>query len=1397
MKKLMILFLLIISNVYSLLSQEFIEFPSTFAAVQNSTVNWGDLDNDGDFDLIITGEKASGFISLIYRNDDSVFVDINAGLPGIKSGSVFLGDLDHDGDLDILLSGSIELGRLTKIYLNDNMSFTELGANLVGISNGESKMGDLDNDGDLDIMISGYDGLDERTSIYINNDLVFTVHSTSIENITDTHFDLGDIDKDGDIDIAITGQKDNIVEAKYYLNENFSFTEINSSIANIVGGEVEFVDLYNENIIGVFIFGFSTFGVEFYQSNYLTSENNSLVQNNLAFGISPYFADSKVVDFNSDGTYDIALSGSLGNNLDEAIFNIYNNIDGLFAEWQNIIKPLAKGSMAWGDIDNDKDLDLIITGIDKDSLDTKLYKNNLAIEFLSIPNLKDLNYFIRKDTVYFNWELDLPQFEQKPNLTYELQMGTESDPDSIKSGHFMNDGTRLIPKKGAHFISKWKWFRGDYPDGNYTWAVQAINTSYQGSDVAYSNFQLKGYLDILSISEDTKLFLGDSLVVEWDKYGQIDSVDILISFNSGNDFEVLQSSIENNGRYSTHINHQFVDENNSHMIIRLQDSEDTDNYFDSEVFSISLGAIEIESINTSTLWTLSDSYEIQWNSQGNFDSVVLSYRLSELDNWTEIDTFINNGSYIFTPDESIVDVSSNSFAIRLVDKPSGLVEFVSQAFRIQRGSLILNSHQNNTNYTMGELSQIIWTPKGFIPKVKIEYSVDNGLTWIILSEETLNDGIFSWEIPAIKTNEAQIKIYDYLDPENVVSSQNSFKILNHSALYFTEPIKLQELGSIHSIISANTSTFSTISFRYGESFDNLNDLSLIPINNKNHNIILSGLNANTNYVVEVNAMDNKSTVTSFFKFHTYTINTNEMVQYNPLQVFPDLDLPIRKTIELPTNVSSIDDLKMFIRQIGDMVYLTLSNHINYSFTIPNTILQNNLTGYEYYYTFSIDDQMMNIGSSTNPHVGQLQIADLPVLDSLNQSTTKKTLYQMVSLPFNYPGIQSIGSFLSQNGFDISSYSKIEFRSYIYENGQFIEFTDSIKSRIFSRVPSLDYQDVPAILIASRTAKNIKTINGALTMNPNLSQFKWELKANEWTIVGSPYAYSTTKNHIFEYNDLDPADYFIFKLNDSGTWEETDIIEPFEGFAIINTSDIDQTVRIPKSTSNHSKQKEHTIREGVQFVLSSENETNKISKIFVDRAYRVPNFKSPGSKIDIKIEDDFDIFGTEFNSKVTLKIINPGREQLELQTVKKGLINYVIIDSSSGTYYRENQKVAIKNKQTNLVAAIGSLDYIESQISNLKSVPEIFSLSKPYPNPFNPTVSIDFEIPNSAKISATVYNVLGKVVNRLIEYKNLNAGYHSVQWNGLNNKDQKVATGLYFIRLNINQKVFTKKVILVK
>ena len=100
------------------------------------------------------------------------------------------------------------------------------------------------------------------------------------------------------------------------------------------------------------------------------------------------------------------------------------------------------------------------------------------------------------------------------------------------------------------------------------------------------------------------------------------------------------------------------------------------------------------------------------------------------------------------------------------------------------------------------------------------------------------------------------------------------------------------------------------------------------------------------------------------------------------------------------------------------------------------------------------------------------------------------------------------------------------------------------------------------------------------------------------------------------------------------------------------------------------------------------------------------------------------------------------------------------------------------------------------ISDSDILPDSYSLSQNYPNPFNPITNIRYSLAKNTMTSVIIYNILGKQVVKLID-KEMNKGNHILQWDGKNNDGQLVGTGLYYYRLETNDYVKTRKMVLLK
>ena len=101
--------------------------------------------------------------------------------------------------------------------------------------------------------------------------------------------------------------------------------------------------------------------------------------------------------------------------------------------------------------------------------------------------------------------------------------------------------------------------------------------------------------------------------------------------------------------------------------------------------------------------------------------------------------------------------------------------------------------------------------------------------------------------------------------------------------------------------------------------------------------------------------------------------------------------------------------------------------------------------------------------------------------------------------------------------------------------------------------------------------------------------------------------------------------------------------------------------------------------------------------------------------------------------------------------------------------------------------------------NVKLAPDFDSSNTElvnYPNPGNPSTVINFHLPESKHVNLAIYNLMGQRVRILID-ENRQAGSHAIVWNGKNDQGTDVSSGIYLYSLNVDGKVFTNKLTLIR
>lgn len=535
----------------------------SLTAVYHSSVAWGDYDNDGDLDILITGETESARVSKIYQNNgDNTFIEqAGISLTGVSYGSTAWGDYDNDGDLDIFLAGFNGSSRVSKIYKNngENTFAEQNGISLIGVSHGSAEWGDYDNDGDLDILICGSTGSSCVSKIYKNNgDNTFAEQSgISLTGVSDGSAAWGDYDDDGDLDVLLTGYPFGQYISKIYKNNgNNTFTEQTSiSLTGVSYSSVAWGDYDNDGDLDLLFIGNTWNPSSRVSKIYKNNGDNTFTEQS---GITLTGVSNGSIawgDYDNDGYLDILLTGETE---DLKISKIYkNNGDNTFTEKSSIaLTEVSRGSVAWGDYDNDGDLDILLTGEERAENVSKIYKNNTTTANTAPASPTNLSTSVNGSSVTFSWNKSTDTETSQNGLTYNLYIGsTNGGVEKLSPMANLTNGYRRIVQIG-NTGNRNSYTINGLTEGTYFWGVQAVDAGFKGSSFATMSSPLPVELTSFKCCEKNgKVELRWSTATEVNNYGFE-----ILRFAQNDNWEKI-GFVQGHGNSNSPKDYFFVDNN--------------------------------------------------------------------------------------------------------------------------------------------------------------------------------------------------------------------------------------------------------------------------------------------------------------------------------------------------------------------------------------------------------------------------------------------------------------------------------------------------------------------------------------------------------------------------------------------------------------------------------------------------------------------------------------------------------------------------------------------------------------------------------------------------------------------------------------------------------------------
>ena len=479
MKKLMLAV-----TLFSMLLNAQFNRTSTIMDNESPTVAlFADFDNDDDLDLFISSTTPTGPETKIIRNDGGVYNENIAVLSYNLAYTAEAGDYENDGDIDILVNFGGGANGI-KIFINDSGSFMlhETGLSSSNLMN----WGDLDNDGDMDIYLN--------FRIYENIEGVYSFKQM-LEDIPyywwlGEDYDrstLFDFNGDGDLDIIMFGD--------HMWSTEDALPNYTSNIVTHSNNR----DLDSIKLDGCWNIGYPTYGdmdndgiseIMSTRTYFMDYQMEPEFNDSIAYaylmgsdadesGILP-FKDGAWGDLDNDGDLDFTATGFTdqyyGTHSTSA--HAYRNDQSAFSTIQEL-RSIVNGECFLGDIDNDSDLDIFLYD---DSL--SVFENSCSVYNNSPDPPNNLSASQSGYNVVLGWDPASDNETPSEGLSYNIYVRSETgNCDIVSPMSNISNGYRKVVKTG-NAGQRLTYTLEDLVPGTYYWSVQSIDHCYAGSEYA-------------------------------------------------------------------------------------------------------------------------------------------------------------------------------------------------------------------------------------------------------------------------------------------------------------------------------------------------------------------------------------------------------------------------------------------------------------------------------------------------------------------------------------------------------------------------------------------------------------------------------------------------------------------------------------------------------------------------------------------------------------------------------------------------------------------------------------------------------------------------------------------------------------------------------------------------
>jgi hypothetical protein len=338
---------------------------------------------------------------------------------------------------------------------------------------------------------------------------------------------------------------------------------------------------------------------------------------------------------------------------------------------------------------------------------------------------------------------------------------------STDAGGTWNNVILSTQNDGSHY-----WTIPDDPSNNCR--IKVTNTTDPTCfDVSDDNFTiLSSGLQLLCPDGSESYVVGDVCPIHWDWTGTVSSVKLEYSTNGGSTWDIIIASTPNDGDYVWTI----PNIPSTQCRVKITNLADPNCWDESAAnFTIVTPSFTIFDPDSAKSLVAGETYPIHWNWQGTVSNVKLElwYKgATGVEWWTITASTQNDGSHYFTVPYYI----SDSAGIKLTSNDDANCYDLSEVFRIVRPTIDVIYPNGGENLIEGEKMEIMWDWNGNFTTVMLQYSIDEGSNWQTITNNTTNDGSYTWNVPSGVWLTCLVKVINTADIDCYDVSDASFNI---------------------------------------------------------------------------------------------------------------------------------------------------------------------------------------------------------------------------------------------------------------------------------------------------------------------------------------------------------------------------------------------------------------------------------------------------------------------------------------------------------------------------------------------------------------------------------------------------------------------------------------------